>query len=291
MTINWFPGHMNKARRELGETLRRTDVVIEVLDARLPQSSRNPMLTELRGDTPVLILLNKADLADPKITAEWVEAFSNREKIQARPVNASETQQVKGVPGLCKSLAPHRRGPGKEVRCLVVGIPNVGKSTLINTLLGRRINAVGDKPAVTKHQKRFHLERGVSLADTPGVLWPKLEDQSGAYRLAASGAVRETAFLVEEVAVFAAGWLAQRYPDPLKARYRLNEVPEEPSLVLEAIGRRRGFLQRGDQVDMERASEVLLRELRAGQLGPISFETPSDFPDDHRDDSDGLTPS
>ena len=277
MTINWFPGHMNKARRELAETLRRTDVVIEVLDARLPQSSRNPMLAELRQDTPALVLLNKADLADPDITAQWVEAFSARHRAQARPLNAGEARETKSIPGLCKSLVPHRRGPGKEVRCLVVGIPNVGKSTLINSLLGRRVNAVGDRPAVTKHQKRFHLDQGVSLADTPGVLWPKLADQEGAYRLAASGAVRETAFMMEEVAAFAAGFLAERYPEALMERYRLDTLPEESLAILEAVGRKRGFLQRGNQIDLERSSEVLLRELRGGQLGRVSFETPDDF--------------
>ena len=277
MTINWFPGHMNKARRELAETLRRTDVVIEVLDARLPRSSRNPMLAELRQETPVLILLNKADLADPAITSQWVEVLASRNQEQARPIQAGEAKEVKSVPGLCKSLAPHRRGPGKEVRCLVVGIPNVGKSTLINSLLGRRVNAVGDRPAVTKHQKRFHLDQGVSLADTPGVLWPKLADQEGAYRLAASGAVRETAFLMEEVAAFAAGFLAQRYPEALMERYGLETVPQESVEILEAVGRKRGFLQRGNQIDLERSSEVLLRELRGGQLGRVSFESPNDF--------------
>lgn len=238
------------------------------------------MLSELRGDRPALVLLNKADLADPRASKSWINEFAHAEGTQVQCVNAGETREIKGVPGLCKSLAPHRRGPGKEVRCLVVGIPNVGKSTLINTLLGRRVNAVGDKPAITRHQKRFHLQRGVSVADTPGVLWPKLADQTGAYRLAASGAVRETAFELEQVAAFAVEFLARRYPESLAERYGLTTLPEEAWDLLQAIGRRRGFLKRGGIVDLERTAEVFLRELRSGILGRISFEVPEDFETD-----------
>jgi ribosome biogenesis GTPase A len=279
MTINWFPGHMNKARRELAEALRRIDVVIELVDARLPRSSRNPMLEELRGETPCLTLLNKSDLADPATSRAWLEALDRVGDRAAIEISADRPASVRGVPGRCRKLAPHRRGPGKTLRCIVVGIPNVGKSTLINTLLGRHIARVADRPAVTQHQQRFHLDSGISLADTPGVLWPKLADQQGAYRLAASGAIRETAFDVMDVAVFAVGFLAARYAEPLRKRYKLDLLASEPLDLLESIGRKRGFLRRGGVVDVERAAETLLRELRAGELGRVSFERPEDFCD------------
>ena len=271
---------MNKARRELAAALGRIDVVIEVLDARLPQSSRNPMLAELRGQTPSLPILNKSDLADPETTAQWLEVLAAEGEAEALSISATDKHDVRRIPGLCKNLAPHRRGPGKTVRCMIVGIPNAGKSTLINTILGRKIAQVADRPAVTQHQQLFQLERGVSLADTPGVLWPKLADQAGAYRLAASGAIRETAFEMQDVARFAALFLADRYPEALAARYKLESIPGSGAALLEAVGRRRGFLQRGGVVDLERSAETLLRELRAGDIGRISFETPADFSDE-----------
>lgn len=276
MTINWFPGHMNKARRELAAAIAKIDVVIEVLDARLPASSRNPMLAELRGDKPCLSLLNKSDLADPARTEAWLARIASEHATATLAVKAEDHHSVKGVPGRCSSLAPHRSGPGKTVRCIIVGIPNVGKSTLINTLMGRRIAKVADRPAVTQHQQRFQLDERVSLSDTPGVLWPKLADQRGAYRLAASGAIRDTAFELIDVAAFAAAFLATDYPAALATRYGLTELPADPVAILEAIGRRRGFLQRGNRVDLDRAAETLLRELRGGELGRISFESPDE---------------
>jgi ribosome biogenesis GTPase A len=268
---------MNKARRELAAALARIDVVIEVLDARLPQSSRNPMIAELCGDTPRVVLLNKSDLADPAATRMWLEHLERAAATLAHALAASQPGAVRGIPKLCRKLAPHRLAPGKTVRCMVVGIPNVGKSTLINTLVGRKIAKVGDQPAVTKSQQRIHMDGGISVSDTPGVLWPKLEDQQGAHRLAASGAIRDTAFDYLDVACFAARFLADRYPALLRARFKLEALPAEDVALLEALGRRRGFLQRGGVVDLERTAEMLLRELRAGTLGRVSFETPDDF--------------
>lgn len=278
MTINWFPGHMNKARRELAEALARIDVVIEVLDARLPHSSRNPMIAELRGETPCIVLLNKADLADADVTRSWLTHLEEAQSTVAQALAATQPGAVRGIPKLCRKLAPHRIAPGKTVRCMVVGIPNVGKSTLINTLVGRKIAKVGDQPAVTKSQQRIHMDGGISVSDTPGVLWPKLEDQAGAYRLATSGAIRDTAFEYMDVACFAARFLADRYPEHLRARFKLEELPADDLPLLEALGRRRGFLQRGGIVDLDRTAEMLLRELRAGTIGRISFETPDDVP-------------
>lgn len=273
--INWFPGHMNKARRELASAMRQTDVVIEVLDARLPWSSRNPLLAKLRGDRPCLRLLNKSDLADPVVTRAWVDAFRAEEGVRVLPFDATRPSDLKKIPPLIRKLAPHRLAPGKTVRCLVVGIPNVGKSTLINGLIGRRSARVGDQPAVTRGQQRFHIDADISVSDTPGVLWPKLEDQRGAYKLAASGAIRETAFQPIDVAEFALELLAARQPDALRSRFKADALPPGGgAALLEWVGKRRGLLGPGGAIDLERAAEVVLRELQRGQMGAISLEGP-----------------
>lgn len=276
--INWFPGHMNKARRELAVAMRQVDVVIEMLDARLPWSSQNPLLAKLRGDRPCLRLLAKADLADPEVTRAWVEAFRDDEGVRVLPFDAARRADLAKVRDLCRKLAPQRRGAGKTVRVIVVGIPNAGKSTLINGLIGRRSAKVGDRPAVTRGQQRFHVDAFLSVSDTPGVLWPRLDDQTVALKLAASGAIRETAFEPADVAEFALELLARRYPALLAERYELDTLPEGGAALLEAVGRRRGLLERGGGIDRERAAEVVLRELQRGQIGRISFESPDDRP-------------
>jgi ribosome biogenesis GTPase A len=284
--INWFPGHMNRARREITDAIRKADVVVELVDARLPISSRNPMLAELAREKPVLTVLTKSDLADPAVTAAWQAAWPG-----PRPLALvmSDRKSVARIVPRCRELAPHRGGPGRTLRILVVGIPNVGKSTLINTLLGRRIAKVGDRPAVTRRAQRVELESDVSIFDSPGVLWPRLDDQQGAYRLAASHAIGENAYELIDVAGWAVCFVAERYPEAFAARFdtgdELEEIlastsadPEDARravALLEAVGRRRGALRSGGHVDLERAAEVFLRDLRAGKVGAISYERPS----------------
>lgn len=274
MKIGWFPGHMAKARKQITAELGKIDLVVEILDARLPMSSANPLLQELRGDKPCIKLLNKQDLADPEVTDSWIACFERDRKIRALPIEARQRHEAVSLLKLCRSLVPGRGRAGRILRVLVVGIPNVGKSTLINSLAGKKIARVGDRPAVTTCPQQIDLRNGIHLHDTPGLLWPDLSDQAGAYRLAASGAIGDNAIDFEETARFAAGFLLERYPENVKGRYRLADLPEKPNLLIEEIGRRRGCLAAGGTVDTYRAAEIFLRELRGGQLGRISLEDP-----------------
>lgn len=276
MAIEWYPGHMSKARREIAEAIKSCDVIIEILDARLPAASANPMLAALRGNKPCLKILNKQDLADPEVTRAWVRHFEVEAGIRALPLEAKQRASTALVTKLCRRLAPHRGKPGKSLRALVVGIPNVGKSTLINTLVGRAIARVGDKPAITTCQQQIDLRNGILLFDTPGLLWPDMRNQQGAYRLATSGAIGVNAYDALDVALFAAAFLAERYPEALRERYRLQELPASPMEMVTEIGRRRGCLAGGGEIDLQRAAELLLRELRGGLLGRISLEQPED---------------
>ena len=277
MSINWFPGHMHKARKEISEVMGDVDVVIEVLDARLPYSSENPMVSMLRKGKPVIKLLNKSDLADPERTREWVEYYNSLPDTQAVVLDYSQKKLIASIPDLCKQQVPSRAKQGRPVRAMIMGIPNVGKSTLINALLGKRIAKVGNEPAVTKGQKRFTLKNGMALSDTPGILWPKIEDQDSGYRLAASGAIKDTAIEYQDVAIYAAGFLLKDYPDLLQARYKLKTLPATAEEALDAIGRKRAGLRPGGVVDLHKAAEILLNELRSGQIGLISYERVSEW--------------
>jgi len=297
MPIHWFPGHMNRARREIAEALRGVDVVIELVDARLPRSSSNPLLEKLAAKKPIQTVFSKADLADPEATAAWLEAWPG-----PRPLALSmiDTKSVRPLIARCRELAPHRGGPGRTLRTMIVGIPNVGKSTLINSLTGRRVAKVGDKPAVTRHAQRVELDRDLSIFDSPGVLWPRLDDQEGARRLAASGAIGDAAFELVDVACWAALFVSRRYAPALVDRFDLADelarilasTPDDPRdssravALLEAVGRKRGALRAGGRVDLERAADLFVRELRAGKLGRLSFETPDDFPTAPADSAD-----
>ena len=274
MTIRWYPGHMSKAHEQISELIRKIDVIIEVLDARLPFSSSNHLLEQLRRNKPWIKVLNKHDLADPAVTKSWVGDFQRSAGVRALPLSAKRLAEVKLLVKLCKQLAPNRGKPGLPVRAMVVGIPNVGKSTLINTLAGKCLAKVGDKPAITVRSQQIDLHNGILLFDTPGLLWPEMSDQEGAYRLAASGAIGANALDYTNVGLFAAEYMLRRYPELLKSRYKLSELPEAPYDLIEAIGRCLGCLVAGGSVDLHRAAEAFLRELRAGKIGRISFEEP-----------------
>jgi ribosome biogenesis GTPase A len=267
---------MAKAKRQIAEVMPKIDVVIEVLDARLPMSSANPMLEKLRGQKPCIKVLNKSDLADSKVTEAWVKHFDQIAGVKAIPIEANNRSVAAQIPKLCRIIVPHKGVPGKTLRAMVVGIPNVGKSTLINTLAGKKMARVGDKPAITTCPQQIDLRNGIHLSDTPGLLWPDIRNQKSAYRLAASGAIGDGGMDYEGVALFAAEYLMEHYPKPLAARYKFDTLPENAVLLLEQIGRKRGCLVSGGHVDQLRAAELLLRELRSGLIGQVSLERPDD---------------
>jgi ribosome biogenesis GTPase A len=265
---------MGKAQEQVSESIRKMDVIIEVLDARLPLSSSNHQLEEMRRNKPCIKVLNKSDLADPAVTKAWIRNFEARAGVRALPLSARQHSDAKQLIKLCQRLVPHRGKPGWPLRVMVVGIPNVGKSTLINTLAGKCLAKVGDKPAITTRAQLIDLRNGIVLSDTPGLLWPDMSDQVAAYRLATSGAIGASALDYVNVGLFAAEYMMQRYPELLKSRYKLMELPESPTAFVEAVGRCLGCLASGGVVDQNRAAEAFLRELRAGKIGRVSFEEP-----------------
>lgn len=274
MSINWFPGHMHKARKEIAEVMPQVDVIIEMLDARIPFSSENPLVPELRGDTPCIKVLNKADLADPALVSVWQQHFEQQKGVRAIPISQQNQDQIRALLDLCIELLPERNFDVRGPRAMIMGIPNVGKSTLINTLAGKVIAKTGNEAGVTKAQQRIRLENGVILTDTPGFLWPKLTPPSCGYRLAITGAIKESAFDYADIALYAADHLLQHYPDRLQKRYGITELPEHDLGVLDAIGEKRGCIAKGGVVDLTKAGAILINDLRSGQLGALCLETP-----------------
>ena len=276
MSIQWFPGHMTAARRQAAEAMEKVDMVIEVVDARIPAASTNPMIHELRRfrQRPCLTILNKADLADPEATRAWLQALSGQKDMTAVALSCKNPAEVARLPKLAIARAPRRGTAEKPLRAMIMGIPNVGKSTLMNALLKKRVAKVGDEPAVTKTQQRLYLGHNIVLIDTPGMLWPKIEHPTDGLMLAASHAVGVNALIEEEVAEFLATLLLQRYPQLLLARYGCKTEALDGWGVLEAIASRRAFRKRGGEPDVEKAAHVLLQDYRSGALGRISLETP-----------------
>jgi ribosome biogenesis GTPase A len=286
MTIQWFPGHMTKAKRQIEEKLKLIDLVLELVDARIPLSSRNPMIDDILHDKPRIVLLNKHDLADPAITAQWVAYFSEQ-GLQALPIDATSGTGIKEIVTRAKMLLADkidkqiRKGMNpRAIRSLIVGIPNVGKSTLINQMAGKKIAATGDRPGVTKGQQWIKFGTEMDLLDTPGILWPKFEDQEVGHKLAVTGAIKEEILHLDEIAFYAVKIMSTLYPAVFHERYGIEltpanlEDPDEIVAVMEAIGRKRGALMSGGRVDLDKASTAILRDLRSGKLGRLSLEKP-----------------
>jgi ribosome biogenesis GTPase A len=287
LSIQWYPGHMTQARKKAEETMEFTDMVIEVLDARVPEASHNPVINDMRlfRQRPNLKVLNKADLADPKATEAWLNYFNNLPNTKAIALSCKKAGDAKKIINVCRQLTPHRGTHLKPLRALIMGIPNVGKSTLMNALLNRRVAKVGDEPAVTKSQQRFEIDATFSITDTPGMMWPKIQYESDGYMLAASHAIGRNAVIDEDVATFLADNLLATYPELINARYKLNTMKIEGGFLdvlemdgvdlLQAIAKRRSYKRHDGLWDMEKTAVAFLTDYRSGAIGRVSLETPT----------------
>lgn len=283
MAINWFPGHMTAAVDKAKEAMAEHDLVVEVLDARCPAASVNPLVETLRAhrQRPCLKVLNKADLADPVATQAWLAFYNVQKGVTAIALSCKKPGETAKVLAAAKKIAPHRNDNFKPLRMLVMGVPNVGKSTMINALLKRRVAKVGDEPAVTKVLQRYELSSTLILTDTPGLMWPRIAHPSDGLMLAASHAIGTNAYIESDVAIFLGSVLLERYADALKARYGFAAVAAEDAesadgvSVVEAVARKRGYRVKGAELDFEKAAITLLTDYRSGALGRISLETPS----------------
>ncbi|WP_367065287.1 ribosome biogenesis GTPase YlqF [Oryzisolibacter sp. LB2S] len=282
MAIQWFPGHMHLTRKAIGERIKDIDVVIELLDARLPGSSANPLLAELTGHKPALKVLNKQDLADPARTTAWLAWYNARPETSAIALDASDTAPARRLIDACRQLAPNRRGLSRPMRVLICGIPNVGKSTLINTMSAKRQAKTGDEAGITKQEQRIVLDDDFYLWDTPGMLWPRIIVPESGYRLAASGAVGRNAYDEEEVALEMLAYLKHNYAALLDARYRLGldaaalaGVHDDELLAL--IARKRGAVMSGGRLNLQKAAEIVLTDLRSAAIGRVTLESVQDY--------------
>lgn len=287
MAINWFPGHMRKTQREIKENLKLVDAVIEIRDARIPRSSANPDIDNLLQGKPRIILLNKSDLTDSKTTKEWINHLT-KDEVRVLEVNCLKGEGLNAIkPTLLELLKEkHDRLKAKGMvkiimRVMVVGIPNVGKSTFINKMAKNNIAKTGDRPGVTKNKQWIKTNMGIELLDTPGVLWPKFEDDSTALGLAFTGAIKDEIMDIEELALKLVERLQNTYGKELKERYKLNEIFENPLDTLDSIGKKRGTLISGGQIDYNRLAVILLDEFRGGKIGKISLESPLEEINEH----------
>lgn len=278
MQIQWFPGHMNKTKHLIKDNLDKVDVIIEILDARVPVSSSNPMISELIGSKPRLVVLNKSDLSDPDITDKWMEYFRGLDKTLPVKVSSKTFYNLDSISKVCKELCKDAKWINRrEVRGMVVGIPNVGKSTIINALSGKKKVAVGNKPGLTRNLQRINITNSLQIYDTPGILWPKFEDRVVGYNLAALGSIKDTILDLVAISVSALDYFIKKYPNRIKKRYNIDILPDDSYELLNLIGKKRGCLQSGGVIDTDRAVAFFLKDLRDGKLGLISLEEPEDL--------------
>jgi len=277
MKIQWFPGHMHKASKEIKQKLPDMDLLIEVLDARLPGSSENPMLAKIRGDKPCIKIFNKVDLADPKLTEQWQQYYEQDKGIKTLCITRDQPEKIQQISQLARKMISISDVRDKEIQAMIVGIPNVGKSTIINILTGRTIAKTGNEAAVTRQQQRIKINDNVVLFDTPGLLWGNINNEHSGYRLAISGAIKDTAFDSADAAFYLATTLIKNYPEAVMSRYQLSQAPQSELELIEAIGRLRGCLRAGGQVELDKACKILINEFRLGTLGEITLEKPDDF--------------
>ena len=283
MNIQWYPGHMTKTRRQIQADLKQVDLVAEIIDARIPISSHNPDIDELVGEKPRLIVLNRADQADPAMNKAWSDWFRQK-GWSVLETNARDGKGVGQFSAAIKTALKEKLEQwkakglvGRPVRAMVVGVPNVGKSTFINQVAKKKSAKAGNKPGVTRGKQWVSVDAGLELLDTPGILWPKFEDETTGIHLAFTGAVKDEIMDLETLACHLIEILAKRYPQALLERFKVEVDPEQPGWeLLEQCGRKRGFLISGGEVDTERMARILLDEYRSGKLGRITFESPQD---------------
>lgn len=280
--INWYPGHMKKTRELITENLKLVDLVLEVVDARIPVSSRNPIIDELVQNKPRIILLNKSDLADSEQNKLWKLNLkkSSGESIinvlQVDSLHGTGIKELLSVLGAYQDNINRDKERKKNIRLMIVGVPNVGKSSLINRLTGRKATQTGDRPGVTKGKQWLTMTNGMQLLDTPGILWPKFEDQSVGLALAYCGSIKDEILDTESLALSLVGKLMEEYPDDLKARYKIDELPNEALEGMELIAKKRGFILGGGRIDYERCARTILDEFRSGKIGNITLEKAHD---------------
>lgn len=282
--INWFPGHMTKTLRMMQENQKLIDIVIELVDARIPLSSRNPSIDEIFPSKPRIVVMNKSDIADASVTESWKRYFVKK-GLRAEAVSSTSGKSLQGIFSVCREQLREKiehdaaRGlVNRPIKIMVVGIPNVGKSSFINKLSGRKSTVTGDRPGVTRGKQWIRLGNGFELLDTPGVLWPKFEDRTVGEKLAFTGAIRDEVMDIEEIACLLLEFLSKNYPDRLTERYKMTNFRELNGYeLLQLLGKKRGFVVSGGEIDTERAAKILLDEFRGAKLGRISLETPPEY--------------